>query len=120
MNCDKKLISFYKTCSINLCENCKNNHIEHNIVKIDSIKLIKNEIEKCENNLKENEDNYKNFIIKVKGIYEQFIKYQIDFLKAVENFKNANQSQINSCYNLIKSFKIMDEKNNLNYEIIIF
>ncbi len=115
---DKKLISFCKKCSINLCEDCKNNHLEHDIIEIDSIKLNKNEIEKCENNLKESEINYKNFIIKVKGIYEQFINYQIDFLKAVENFKNVNQTQIILCHNLIELYKKMDEKKNLNYETI--
>ena len=115
---DKKLISFCKTCSINLCEDCKNNHIKHNIVEIDSIKLSKNEIEKCENNLKETEIRFKEHINKVKELYNENIKFLVNFIKIFENYKNMNLVQINLCYILINNYKEMNEKKKLNYEII--
>ena len=114
----EKIISFCKKCSINLCNDCLKSHINHNIINIDSIKLNNKQIEEYENQIKESEINYKNFMIQVKNIYDEFLKYQIEFINSVEKFNKLNQTQILLCNSLINNYKEMDKKNKINYEII--
>ena len=114
----EKIISFCKKCSINLCNNCLQNHINHNLINIDSIKLNNKQINEYEIKIKESEINYNNFMIQVKNIYDEFLKYQIEFINSVQKFIKLNQTQILICKTLINNYKEMDKKNNLNYEII--
>ena len=114
----KNIISFCITCSIHLCEDCKENHLNHKIVDINTIKFNKNEIKEYEKKLLEIEIDFKTFIMNTKNIYNEFIKYHNNFINTIERFININQTQINLCNSLIKSYKKMEKNSNLNYEII--
>ena len=57
-------------------------------------------------------------MIEVKNIYDEFLKYQIEFINSVQRFIKLNQNQILICKTLINNYKEMDKKNNINYEII--
>ena len=112
------LNSFCKTCSINLCDDCKLNHLNHDIINLNSFKFNKKEIEEYEDKIKENEKNFNKFFEKVKDIYKEFEKYQINLINSIRRFRKINLIQINLCKSLIEEYKIINNKNNLNYEMI--
>ena len=112
------LNSFCKTCSINLCDDCKLNHLNHDIINLNSFKFNKKEIEEYEDKIKENEKNFNKFFEKVKDIYKEFEKYQINLINSIRRFRKINLIQINLCKSLIEEYKIINNKNSLNYEII--
>ena len=113
-----KFTSFCKKCSINLCDNCKLNHLNHNLINLDMFKLNKKQIEEYENKINKIETNLNVFFKNVKKIYEEFERYQINLINSITRYKNINKIQINLCKDLIEKYKIMNNENRLNYEII--
>ena len=113
-----KFTSFCKKCSINLCDNCKLNHLNHNLINLDIYKLNIKTIEEYENKINKIERNLNDFFIKVKKIYEEFERYQINVINSIIRYRNINKIQINLCKDLIEKYKTMNNENILNYEII--
>ena len=94
----KEYISYCKTCNINLCEKCENNHLDHNILLYK--KIMPNEIKKNEikNYIKNTSDKIKDYIEKIKMNSTQYINR---FLKNLSSYIYL----LNKLNDLIKNLK---------------
>ena len=115
---NSKIISFCKSCSINLCKDCEKNHLNHTIINLDKFKLNEKEIQEYEEKINDIENNFKTFFKKIKDVYEEFEKYQINFINSIIRYKNINELLINFCKNLLEGYKEVNYENILNFEII--
>ena len=62
LNIKINFTSFCKKCSINLCDNCKLNHLNHNLINLDIYNLNKKTIEEYENKINKIEKNLNDFL----------------------------------------------------------
>ena len=90
-NCDKhsKIINNYcKECKKNICDNCIEEHLTHNIIPFNKIGLNENEIKRMENIFKDIDNKLTKFnkmkkdiedlLIKIKSIKENKLIYEND------------------------------------------
>ena len=95
------LNSFCKTCLINLCDDCKLNHLNHDIINLNSFKLNKKEIEEYKIINNKNNLNYE-MIENIKNIINfKPINCEIDIIFHILTKVQKYYSFMNNNYNCI-------------------
>ena len=123
-NIHNKIIEGYcKDCKINICEECLNNHINHNIIDLNKIGMNNEEIIKTDKLIKDIEINMKNmnkikediisFLNKIKlntdiinDENNNFKKYYIEYLEIIKEKLKIEENII--MIDLNKSFHIIE------------
>ena len=96
----------------NLCDKCKEEHLNHNQVKLNSIKPNDKEVKLCKKNIKKNELILLNLIEYLQNWKKEFDKGLNTLIKIMENIfnlkdfiiSNYDQKQNNQNYNYIQNF----------------
>ena len=104
--------SYCFECKKNLCEKCKEDHLNHNQVKLNSIKPNDKEVSLCKKNIKKNELILLNLIEYLQNWKKEFDKGLNTLIKIMENIfnlkdfiiSNYDQKQNNQNYNYIQNF----------------
>jgi hypothetical protein len=112
-------LKFCFNCSKNICDECLNEHLNHNVKNIDNNFNIEKYIGKI-NKANEYNDNVvvtiNNYVRYIDGIVEQLNEKKQKLLYNLESFKNLNKLEIELCNKLIIISK--NSRNILNYNII--
>ena len=109
---DYKYISYCFECKKNLCEKCQEDHLNHNKIKLNSIKPNDKEVILCKKNIKKNEVvllNIIEFLQNWKIELDEGINILIKIMENIFNLKdfiisNYDQKQNNQNYNYIQNF----------------
>ena len=104
--------SYCFECKKNLCDKCKEDHLNHNQVKLNSIKPNDKEVMLCKKNIKKNELILLNLIEYLQNWKKEFDKGLNTLIKIMENIfnlkdfiiSNYDQKQNNQNYNYIQNF----------------
>ena len=109
-NHKSNFISFCEICSLDLCSNCEEKHINHKIIKFADIIPKKEEIDKINITIKKYLDDYNKLI-------EEIYKWKKELDKKIFYFEEQikNNPTINKNIEYIKNF---DFSNNNNYSSI--
>ena len=107
---NEKMVSYCFDCQMNLCEKC-NNHINHEVIKMDDILLSNEKIEKLNKT-----------IIQAELTIERFVEKTKEKIKALEKsleyFKEMNLKEISLSKELLKLYEMKKQKNELNFHYI--
>ena len=94
----KNISDYCVTCKNNICEDCHNNHLNHNIISISEIGMSEEEINKTQNLINDLETN----ISKINKIKEEMIL----FFNQIKNIKDNTLIYKNDENNNFKNFYI--------------
>ena len=112
-NIHNKIIGGYcKNCKMNICDECLNNHNNHNIIGLNKIGMSDKEILKTNELIKEIEINMKN----MNKIKEDIISF-LNKIKLNKNIINDDDNNFKKYY--IEYLEIIKEKLNMKENIII-
>ena len=93
--------------NIDICDKCKNEHNNHNLIKLNENIFSENEIK-----------NYENEILKAEGYLKSFEEVFIDIKKKYEEYKKLISSEITLCKNLLELYKKNQSLNKLSYQMV--
>ena len=107
-----KYQSYCFECKKNLCEKCEEEHLNHNQIKLNSIKPNDKEVSLCKKNIKKNEATLLNLIEYLQTWKKEFDKRLSTLIKIMENIfnlkdfiiNNYDPKQNNQNYNYIQNF----------------
>ena len=107
---NEKMISYCHDCQMNVCEKC-NNHINHDIIKMEDLYLSNEKIDKLNRTITQAELTIERFVEKTKE--------KIKCLeKSLENFREMNLKEISLTRELLKLYEMKKQKNELNFHYI--
>ena len=112
---NSKYQSYCYECKENICNECNKQHINHNKIKLDSIKPKENEVVLCKNNVKKKEEELNNIIehiLKWKKEFEYGLNIIIKIMQNISNLRqfiimNYDSKQSNQNYNYLQNFNNM-------------
>ena len=131
-NHKSNFISFCEICSLDLCSDCEQNHLNHKIIKFEKIIPKQEEINKVKMTIKNYIDDYNKLIEEIykwkieldKNIFyfEEQIKNDSTINKNLEFMENFDFSQNNNFSSISKYIKIsnlLTKPNNINNDNIL-
>ena len=109
--------SFCFTHNKNICDRCERD--EHEGDKIERFKILKKkEIENIENNIYRLKDNLIKFNDNINSYISNLQKLIEELKKEFSIFKENNEIKIKLFQDIINTYKLKDNENSLNYQII--
>ena len=113
---NKNFEFFCKSCLLNLCQNCLENHKLHKYINLNYFN--DNEIDLYKNYISKAEENLKDFLTKSKKILDELDIYFLNIHDLYNHFSKINYNQIIYTKDLIKIYENFKNENKINYQIL--